>query len=339
MPIYHLTLRGPLHIGEAVGIDREAVLDWMPSDSLFSALVAAWAEFGADVPARLAAFQSGEPPFRLTSAFPWAAGIRFYPKPELFPQFAGLEGKKAKKVRWLSAGVVAQLCEGIAPKTEAELLLHHGAVWVMPNERQNIPDQLLDLEGQPRLWQTYVVPRVTVDRASNSSNLFNAGRVSYAAEGGLWFAARGRETHWVSEALTILADSGLGGLRNYGHGAFEVKEISEDLPEANAEAGFLLARYAPTSASEIESTLQAKNSLYRLVTVGGWSDDDAGQGWRRRAVRLVAEGALFSDPSAARGQLVEVQPRDVPQFKDRKVYRYGVPFFIPAGRMFEEVEA
>src|SRR3990172_373021 len=101
MPIYHLKLRSPLHVGEAVGIDREAVLDWMPSDSLFSALAVAWAGAGANVSARLSAFVNGESPFRLTSAFPWAAGIRFFPKPEMFPSTVGLEGKRAKKIRWL----------------------------------------------------------------------------------------------------------------------------------------------------------------------------------------------------------------------------------------------
>ena len=332
MAVFHLALRGALHVGEAVSIDRETVLEWLPSDSLFAALVTAWAQTGADVKARLEPFTRGEPPFRISSAFPWVNGIRFFPAPAAFPESATLEGKTAKRVRWLSASVLERLRGGEPVSTDA--LVHRGTVWITPEESERLRARYSDDDGKIRLWQSFVVPRVTVDRASNTSNLFHAGRVSFAEGDGLWFAGRGAQTDWVREALKVLADTGLGGLRNYGHGAFTLNDGADDLPDSpSADAGMLLSRYAPGDADEIRATLQSDGAAYQLKTVGGWCTDDTGQAWRRRMVRLVAEGALLPNVARARGKLVDVRPDKVSQFTARAVYRYGLPFFIAAGRL------
>lgn len=216
--------------------------------------------------------------------------------------------------------------------------LHDGTVWITASERAGIPTDALDEDGEPRLWQSSVVPRVAIDRVQSASHLFHAGRVSFAPGGGLWFAARGPGAHWVSEALYLLADSGLGGLRNNGHGAFAFHEIDEDLPAPPpTAAGLCLSRYAPSGQEQIRATLQQEGAAYRLVSVGGWCTDAFAKPWRRRVVRMVAEGALFPNVSAARGQLVDVRPAGVPEFEDRPVYRFGLPFFVPAGRLAEEV--
>jgi CRISPR-associated protein Csm4 len=337
MPVYHLTLRGPLHVGEAVSIGRERVIEWLPSDSLFGAIVSAWKVVGASVAARIEAFGAPDPPFLLTSAFPRAAGIRFFPAPAFF-HAPDLEGKRAKRVRWVSAAVLEQLRVGSAPDPDAANLLHDRKVWVTPAERAALSAALFDDEGQPRLWKEGVVPRVSVDRATSASNLFHAGRVSFPADGGLWFAVRGPHSDWVAEALPVLTDSGLGGLRNYGHGAFAFESSSDDLPPAPAAGpGLCLSRYAPANADEIRDTLQHPGSAYRLVTVGGWCDDDGGKPWRRRAVRLVAEGALIAEVSRARGKLADVRPEHVSAFAERGVFRFGFPFFIPAGHLGEGI--
>lgn len=336
MPIYLLTLRGPLHIGEAVGIEREAVMDWLPSDSLWSALVSAWQATGADVNARVEAFQANAPPFRLTSAFPWSGGIRFYPAPILNSAHCGLEGKDAKRVRWLSERVFEQLQRGAKPDPSAENRLHGGAVWLTAEERASAASKFTGDDGAIRLWSKFVVPRVTVDRASNASNLFHAGRVSFPADGGLWFAAHGPQTDWIDAALAYLADAGLGGLRNYGHGAFTVERREEDLAVVEAGAGLTLARYAPAGESELRATLPKPGAAYRFVTVGGWCKDDAGKAWRRRSVRMLTEGAIIPEAAEARGALVDVRPQAVPAFTQRAVYRYGLPFFVPAGKFLVE---
>lgn len=337
MPIYHLELRGALHVGEAVSVDRETVLEWLPSDSLFGALVSAWATSSDDVNARLALFEQDEPPIRLTSAFPWVDGVRFWPAPAALPDTLGLMGKDAKGVQWLSSAVFEQLRAGETPE---KIFLHDGKVWVTQEEFTRLENKYVQDDGQIRLWQTFVVPRVTVDRVTNASNLFHAGRVSFAKGDGLWFASRGAQTEWITDALARLADTGLGGLRNYGHGAFKFEQKDDPFPDSpTSGAGISLSRYAPRDADEIRATLKADGAAYRLITVGGWCNDDAGHAWRRRSVRMLAEGAILPDVTLARGNLVRVQPDNLPEFQTRKVYRYGMPFFVSAGRFAEGVGA
>ena len=110
--IFDLTVKNALHLGEFTGVNRDKALDWVPSDSLFAAIVEAWAQLKVDVTDRLKGFfdQETDPPLRLTSAFPRAGDVRFYPAPPVLPSgmavFQGASYKKAKKVRWLSQQVL-----------------------------------------------------------------------------------------------------------------------------------------------------------------------------------------------------------------------------------------
>jgi CRISPR-associated protein Csm4 len=125
--------------------------------------------------------------------------------------------------------------------------------------------------------------------------------------------------------LNLLQDSGIGGLRSTGHGGFTVRGIEQpDVQRPQRGYGVCLSRYAPRDAGEIAQALQAPASAYAFVTVGGWCQDDAGKAWRRKGVRLVAEGACLG--AAARGHLVDVMPQGV---MARAVYRYGLAFCVP----------
>lgn len=331
MALYELTLRGALHLGEFVGVGREAAQEWIPSDSLFAALVTAWAQTGVDVDATL---KGGQSPFTLTSAFPLAAGVRFYPCPPRLPGFVAQgfqhDSKALKKIRWLSQAVLDVLRAGHMPERE---FLHGGSLWLTVNERRQIEKALVTTDNEPLLlWKHQTVPRVTVDRTSSASALFHSGRVLFAPKCGLWFAARG-DTALIEPALRYLQDAGLGGLRSIGHGAFTCEPKADDLPAADGGPALLLSRYAPQTDDELRG-LQNENSAYALVRVGGWCEDPNGNHWRRRAVRLVAEGALL--PGGARGALVNVRPENVAWAgPERPVYRYGLAFAIPAGRLWE----
>lgn len=330
MALYTLTLRAPLHLGEFIGIGREAAREWIPSDSLFAALVATWAQTGVDLDTVL---QGDQSPLTLTSAFPWAAQVRFYPCPPRMPEFVAeeFESKALRKIRWLSQIVLDTLRDRQLPKRE---FLHNGSVWLTAGERQQIADALKPENGEPlQMWRQQVVPRVTVDRMSNASNLFHSGRVLFASNCGLWFATRG-DTTLIEPGLKYLQDAGLGGLRSTGHGAFTFEAQANDLPAEDDGPVFTLSRYAPQTDDELLG-LKNKNSAYALVRVGGWCEDANGNHWRRRAVRLVAEGALL--PSRAVGKLVDVRPENVAWAgPERKVYRSGLVFGLPAGHLWEE---
>src|SRR5512143_120162 len=85
MPVlqpYHLVFRGGLHIGTR-GVNLEEAAAHIPSDTLFAALLGARRRARSDVAAFAAPFvkDAPDPPFLLTSAFPFAGALRFYPMP------------------------------------------------------------------------------------------------------------------------------------------------------------------------------------------------------------------------------------------------------------------
>ena len=73
----------------------------LPSDTLFSALVDSWGRSGGDLCAWMKPFQDGDPSFVLTSAFPFAGGVRFFPAPvdleRLMPAHRPEESASIKK--------------------------------------------------------------------------------------------------------------------------------------------------------------------------------------------------------------------------------------------------
>jgi len=87
--VYHLTFKTALHLGRAAGpaqtgkLGLEKTETYIPADTLFSALCHTWATFYGTQ--SLTEFldpyttESDTLPFTLTSAFPFADDIHFYP--------------------------------------------------------------------------------------------------------------------------------------------------------------------------------------------------------------------------------------------------------------------
>lgn len=342
--IVTLRLKGPLHVGQFIGVEREAALDWVPSDTLFGALVSAWAALGQDVGRLLDGFRAGRPPFLLTSAFPRAGAVRFYPRPwlpfrpsNLFEQ----QRKRTKRLKWVSEGVFRRMVAGesLAGEGEDDNFIQGETVWLTREE--TLPDSVFAEDERGRAWGYRAAPRVTVDRADSASNLFHSGRVDFAPDCGLWFGLRFLDadpawpTH-VEAALHYLSDAGLGGLRSTGHGAF-TWEWNTPPPSPEGAGGedsyaVTLSRYAPRDAAELQATLLGDaRAAYRLATVGGWCRDDDLHPWRRRSVRMAAEGSLLAwNGRAAAGRLVDATPEGVGAFgADHRVWRYG--YACPVG--------
>src|SRR5262245_2044132 len=76
-------ISGPsgFHFGRH-GLGQEETLANMPSDSLFAALINRLAlTAGADVEAFMKPFKDNDPPFVLSSTFPFAGAVLFFPVP------------------------------------------------------------------------------------------------------------------------------------------------------------------------------------------------------------------------------------------------------------------
>ncbi len=346
--VYELRFRAGLHIGRH-GIGQEVALAYVPADTLFAALVAVRAQLRGDAGAWAERFVHA-PPFRLTSAFPFAGGVRFFPRPVHPPASLSIEEpKRWRKIRFVSQGVLEYLLKGDVsadrwPKpTDKELAegptLQGGALWLTQAEVEKLPEELrtkapkngrrepLTTEALQRqkVWSEDKVPRVTVDRLSNASQIYHTGRIAFTPGCGLWFGVQSAEGHApgdLEELLYALGDAGLGAERSTGYGAFTPARVGEPLQLPQARPGglmMLLSRFYPRDENDA-AALKKDGAAYDLVYVAGRVRAPGVADQRRRGVRLVMEGSLIGGEAV--GRLAEVKPGvgDFPH----EVYRYGL---------------
>jgi len=297
--VFRLTFSTGFHLApHELGLDETRPT--IPSDTLFSALLWAWIRSGGDPAAWLSPFLSGNPPFLITSAFPWFEDTLWFPKPKGFQPTPAW-----KKVAFLPEPVLQRIAKnGGRPKEP-------------PKEE--------------KFWEIEQVPHVTIDRLTNRTNLFYLGRVRFHGKAGLWFGLR-----WLNHtascgsipfseafrrALEELALTGLGGDRSTGFGKFQVEEETREWPDPDPQGfGLLLSRLWP---SDQDLALLPSIRAWRIVEVGGFAETAAGH-VRRQRVRLIEEGSVV--PARVRGGLADLTP---PEFTAHRIWRYGLAFLYP----------
>lgn len=328
--IYRLRLLSPLHIGER-GAGMEETAATVPSDTLFSALCLALLELEGRgwLYDWLDAFTRHPAPFLITSTFPWAGEVRFYPRPMLkFPLSGGPrwpaqhpQGKLFKKITHVSEGIFQRTLAGQSLEEEREEdNFLPGGLWITAAERKALPDDLR------QIWDSSSqVAHVALDRASSAPSLYHVGEARYAGGCGLWFAVRWREPAWrelLEKALSCLGEAGIGGERSAGRGQFKGERWEgAGLPTTphGGRRAVTLSLYHP-AAGEVSAGL-LDSASYRFRVRRGWIASPEGQGWRRKAVRMLAEGSVVDID--ARGDLVDATPEG---FTPHRVYRYGLAF-------------
>lgn len=353
LDVYALHFKGAVRVGRR-GLELEDTLPTIPSDTLFSALTAALAACGEDTAAFLQPFLSDppQPPFLLTSTFPFAGGVRFYPAPldwsDAISQAKLQEyGKRIKKVQFISEALFFHFLKGenldglLFPSNDDQMpengaVLQAGQLWLTVEEAERLPpalrlpkNKLIALRRQ-KVWQRARQPHVSVDRIRQASDIFHTVQIHFQKGCGLWFGVQwlADERHparaLLRRAVDELQFNGLGGKRSIGFGGFtlDAKSPQEvDLP-LYAEGGpaYLLSRYHPRAA-ELPAALQ--NGRYQLVSVGGWSDPFGRENLLRQRVLMVSEGSRLTLPDYPAGEVCDVSPRsagDLPH----PIYRYGL---------------
>ena len=344
-PTYRLVFRSPLHIGER-GVGLEAAQIHVPADTLFGAICSVWREvYGVagllnDVLDWFGEAEAGSEPFFLTSAFPFAGPVRFFPKPLARPAnvtIAPDDEKAFKRIRFVSEAVFAALVEGQALTFEnAKCNCVNGqTVWVTEAERQTLSKWTSDETGDIVLWQKDIVPRVTLDRMTSASELWHLGETRFAADAGLWFAVAFNPEHGdalrrrFTTCLRVLGDTGLGGERGAGRGLFDVDAAQDQsLPELDAAGRFVtLSPCCPRGEGQL-ARLTADDAAYEIIPRRGWVTSPEAGNLRRKTVWMFAEGSVLTGEPAARprpGRLVNVKPDACPH----DVWRYG--FAFPVG--------
>lgn len=223
---YHLVFHSGVHLGRR-GINLEERSLTIPSDTLYAALINAWGKAGGDIAEFTAPFEQGDPPFTLTSTFPFAGEVRFYPLPvDLSRLFSAAtlraDDKRLKKIAFFSTGLLHKALAGevldpylfpneadpsaVTGKSQQHegCALQGGSLWLLADEVPQLPQALRQFKSRgtwkdrplhtlyyQRVYLDQVVPRVAVDRISATANIFHAGRVVFADGCGLWLGV-----HW-----------------------------------------------------------------------------------------------------------------------------------------------
>lgn len=342
---YHLEARSPFHFGMR-GVGVEVTEEVAHADTLFGALCLGLRELEGprQLEEFLAAFPSDDhpdrhPPLLLSSAFPYArlegdSIVRLYPRPRLpLPGTVSVERdrqnqKQLRRIQFVSEARFHAWVQGEpVGQPDDESLLHGETVWVTAEEKEQLVAQAGG-DDNTRLWVIERAPRVTLDRATNASQLFHAGRVYFQPRGGLWCAIRWLDEEWqpvVERVLEVLGEVGIGGERSAGHGQFTWKKsLLLDLPDDVGSLRVTLALYHPTRSEVAAGVLDGEAPSYQLLMRRGRIGSLESAGARHRAVRMLAEGSVFrAEEGETHGGLVNVTPQG---FTAHPVYRYGLAF-------------
>jgi CRISPR-associated protein Csm4 len=281
------------------------------SDTIFSALLNEWVRlYPKDNMDDIAV----NPPFTISSAFPYDAGEYYLPTPT---GSGPLYMNKLKDQPFLDLYDFLDLAEGRVGG-------------LLKKDLQNPLDDIAF-----RL----TAPRVTLDRLSATSNLFDTTGWRFKDGGGLYFLAIMEKPEIRSKfefCVRMLGESGLGGERSVGYGVFDCDitgvgrndDWSKLFDTSNDEkAAYCTLSLVCPSEEEKRNTLS-----YKLIARRGWIfSRSSNVQLKRRECRMFAEGSLFSKPMP--GYVPNVTPDE---FTDHQVYRYGLGMMIamrqPDGR-------
>ena len=348
---YELTFKTVLHLGRYTGpaqtgqLGLEKTDTYIPADTLFSALCQTWAIFYGNnaLEAFLDSYTKGKVdlPLRLTSAFPYAGSVRFFPKPLVNLKIEDVsEYKKIKKIQFVSHSIFQAILNGETPALNEDLLINNGKMWVNASEKNELETLLkpsnaeaeeTDTDNQKKddliVWKTDGRPRVTLDRGSYDSQIWHVETLQFNKNCGLWFAAEfesdnaaDTETK-IDTLLTVLGDTGVGGERNAGYGLFEFTKKSVEIDTATGSSQFVtLAPLCPKNGDELK-TLISGDVLYLLTNCGGWGNS-TGTPFQRTQVMMFSEGSVLATIEGHPGRLVPLMsPGD--DVRPHSVYRYG----------------
>ncbi len=334
---------GGFHLGRE-GLDQEVSSETFPSDSLFAALIAAQvAREGPESTRDIL-----ESPPSLSSVFPFAGQLLLFPMPRLRVNlgdtFQPGVTKALKKLQYVSPAILTRLLQGDSmdqwlPQDTSPLkgvLLQDGRVWIAQQESKLLPADWHKLDEAAlkakAIWRSQRVPRVAIDRISNSSQIYHVGRTTFAPDCGLWFLADldPQQVSLFESLLKLLADSGIGGERSAGYGAFSEERVAPpNLPSPQqAQRVMTLSRYNPTE-EELQAGVLDAGASYELVDVGGWLASPDGPAQRRKRVRMIEAGSVLAAPVPVVGRIVDVRPEyNRPGAPQHPVYRSGIALTV-----------
>jgi len=304
MQVYRMKFLSALHIDSRGSGEPDVAEEFIHSDTLSAALCLGWAALHPDVDDRFFL----DPPFRVSSAFPYVGRTLLFPVP-VWPIWEGLdveERKRVKKIRWLSQGLLAQVLAG--------RMLSLSGIEELPGGvavgKAEFKADTGFAKGRP--WAMGEMQRVSVDRLGipRQGGLFFFGLQYFAPFSGLFFLAEAsqKDRQNLRAAMDYLGDTGIGADRNCGLGHFRVDSDEKvRIDEAPGAGGwYTLSLFNPSTTEDLEDL--TASCAYGLTTRSGWiTESTVG----RPPVRAFTEGSYFGERPVGRvAPLIDEKTRE-----------------------------
>ncbi len=305
------------HFGRHGLGQEESSIHW-PSDSLFAAITARVAALqgASGVQTWMDHFLDDPPVLVLTSAFPRAGSVQFYPAPLRTRRQSGSEErvphKTIKRLKFVSESVLHKLLDGalLAEQYDEKLTFQGGQVLVDQKDLPALPEDIRTRKLS--VWKVEQQPRVALGRVQVNSNLYHTGRTVFSPQCGLWFGVQWLKTDdtvkaFLEEILNDLGYAGLGGERSSGFGSADLQPAgSIEFSDYPGQPWVSLSRYLPRNGES--AALLDPLAAYNMENVGGWAQSASQKAERRRNVRMLVEGSVFGAVEGTPGRVVDVQP-------------------------------
>ncbi len=305
-----LSFKRSLTLSSSLLSDDDEFKGIIHSDTLFSALVSQWMRlpecnrYNNWIKVLIKKLNSETPPFRLTSAFPYMGNTFYLPTPRGTSNFYQ---SKLKDVHFLDLNDFKTIIND-----ENSLL------------SREFNDPLNEI-----MFPTFR-PRVTIDRISTVTQLYESFGFSFKYGAGLFFIVEINDSEFIklfTVGLNLLAEEGLGGDRSVGNGHFIYKMTQID----NQARWKELLEQKPKGTYINLSLCSPKNNeavhlnSFKILNRRGWFHSySTSVQLKRKECKMVAEGSIFTKP--INGQVVNVTP-DL--FLDvHTIHRYGLSFIV-----------
>ena len=310
---------GPWRFGPDSGA-RDRVDLIYHRDAFFSAVCSAMSQLGlAEEWLQATATSPHAPAVRFSSFFPFIGDtLLVVPPRSLWPP------PESTKIRYKGAHFV--------PLSVIGSLLADKAIdedrWAVDGE-----SECLVVSNQGRgPFRVALRSSAGVDRLQNGAvEIHSTACLEFTSAGGLWtivqFADEAAASAWqapVRSALSLLADSGLGGERSRGWGRSEAPEWRTWTPPESPgaeQAHWLLSLYTPAENDEVDW----KRGNYATVLRTGRIESSARWGEPKQPTTMIAEGSVLLASNELRGAASNVAPEGFPH----PVYRAGFAVTVP----------
>ena len=357
--IIRLNFNSPLHLA---GLGQEYIhaQKYLSSDSLYAAIVQAWAKLGCGQALDYLKEHEGLMPFQLSSAFPFLNDEYFFPRimKPLLPEdnndsaFSDYR-KEIKELEWLNSELFFKWCDSLEGK-------------VLSNPKQ-LKDNFLfskkEQEGYKHsIFKKEVQNRVRIKQEQGDSEPFYFERLHFESNAGLFFIyvdAYDNEGYnpWQDFNLAIkyLENQGLGSDKYSGNGQFTAEaaqnkqgeqlkkvlhqRLGKDL--ANSKFCCNLSMFLPENKAQFEEMLSDEDSGFRFQRRGGWISTEGLLQVRKKSIYLFKEGSVFVRPKAketsAWGRAVNLWPEKYKTEMPHPIWRSGQAIFLPVKLKCETV--